>query len=120
MSTMMRVPVILNEQVEILQSQRFYSAKSKADVLDQLISSLAEYDQYKAEQTEKWDQERQRKEEEDVYLGTEIKNKLIEFQNLVNLKSPAQTIEFLIDVFDSTHDIGKLAFFSYVEIKKRG
>lgn len=118
MSTMMRIPVELKEQVEILQGR--FHAKSQADVLEKLIKSLAAFDDYQKLQTTKWEQEKQRKADEDIYLGHETKNKLLELQKHIGLNSPAQTVEFLIEVFDSTMDIGKLAFLSYVEMKKKG
>lgn len=116
MSTMVRVPVQLKEQVEKLQS-RFHS-KSQADVIESLIRSLEAYDHYRSEQSKKWQDEKERQKNEDIHVGSETKNRLIDFQNFLGLKSPAQAIEFLIDVFDSSHSINKLAFLNFVEMKK--
>lgn len=114
--TPIQVPMELKEKVEDLKSRFFVS--TNYEVIGWLISKLNEYDKFQIEEGEKWRKEKQRQQFEDVNLGEDLKKKLAEFQEHVGLGSPAQAIEFLLEVFESSPTIGRIAFSAYVKMRK--
>ncbi|MBG9568179.1 MULTISPECIES: hypothetical protein [Brevibacillus] len=113
--TPIQVPIELKEELEDLKRELHCS--SLPDVIVRLIQDKNRNAEIRKEEQKKTEAERARQNREDVNLGEERKLRLIEFQNEIGLASEGETIDFLMEVFRSTPQIGMNAFKAYVKLR---
>lgn len=113
--TPIQVPIELKEELEGLKRELHCS--SLPDVISRLIQEKERNATMRKEEQKKMEAERARQNREDVNLGEERKLRLIEFQKEIGLASEGETIDFLIEVFQSTPQIGMNAFKAYVRLR---
>lgn len=115
-TSMVRIPDELKEKLENLKET--YRFKTVYEVIDNLIE-ITERQKIKiGELQQEIDAEKQRRNEQDVYLGSELKGELLTLTKDISLRSPADAISFLIANYDGLRDLPKLAFMKYIELKK--
>lgn len=114
--TPIQVPIELKEELEELKKELYCS--SLHDVIVRLIQDREQNAENRKAQQKKIEAELARQNKEDVNLGEERKLRLIEFQNEIGLASEGEAIDFLLEVFQSTPQIGMNAFKAYVKLRE--
>lgn len=115
-TSMMRVPDELKEKLEELKET--FNLKTTYDVIDKLISTTERQKTKIGELQKEIEAEKQRRAEQDVYLGSELKGQLFDFMKDVGLRSPADACAFLLANYDGFPNVSKLGFMKYIELKK--
>ncbi|BFH18312.1 hypothetical protein J6TS7_32340 [Paenibacillus dendritiformis] len=114
--TPIQVPIELKEELGELKKELHSS--SLPDVISQLLAERNKNAVYRKEEHKNKEAEKQRQQREDVHLGEERKNRLIEFQRNIGLASESEAIDFLLEVFETTPQISMNAFKAYIRIRE--
>lgn len=114
-TSMLRVPDDLKEKLETLK-ETFYT-KTTYEVIDKLIST-GERQKLKINELEtERENEKQRRQAEDVYLGEDLKQRFTDFSASIGLRSPAAAFEFLLEHYSNSNMVDKATFDLYRRLK---
>lgn len=113
--TPIQVPEELKNQVEGLREG--FHAKTNYEVIEKLIKHYQASVRQKEIDRQEREKEKQRREAEDLFLGSELKQQFTQYQEKVGLKSPGSAMKLLLEHFEKSDKIDKETFYLYQQLK---